>query len=343
MSDMDFKKLDNGFINTKESWDDETAARAKNADKILSFGVSYLDHALDGIEVSDLICLGAASGRGKTQMCSLIAMHNALAGKRVHFFALEAEDHEILRRMKYTLFVREYFEDRNRKEIPDLRFSQFRLNKYAESFKQYENKVKEEYQERVKNLYTYYRNSVFDANTFARTVASIECQSDLILLDHLNYFDLDSKNENKALSDAVKSVRRVQQDAGIPVVMAAHVRKKSFGDAALVPSIEDFHGSSDTYKVATKAIMMAPCYDPSGDAKHLKTYIHAVKHRHDGTVNRYVGLTTFDLSSNSYLESYKVGTLALQGQRFDSITVPADVPVWAKGHESFNPKATRGW
>jgi replicative DNA helicase len=83
----------------------ERAERLQLATRVLSFGVKFLDVALGGIMARDMVLLGAVTGAGKTTLASVIAETNVERGKRVHYFALEAEHGEIERRIKLCACV----------------------------------------------------------------------------------------------------------------------------------------------------------------------------------------------------------------------------------------------
>ncbi len=55
--------------------------------------------------------LGAKTGIGKTALATITALHNCQQGKRVHYFALEAEEREIERRMKFQIIADLYDQD----------------------------------------------------------------------------------------------------------------------------------------------------------------------------------------------------------------------------------------
>src|SRR5690348_4241502 len=84
----------------------ERVERLEMAKRRLSFGVKFLDDALGGIAQKDIVLLGAKTGIGKTTMASIIAESNAEKGRHVHYFALEAEDREIERRIKFRILSR---------------------------------------------------------------------------------------------------------------------------------------------------------------------------------------------------------------------------------------------
>ena len=100
-----------------DRFQEEEAHRKELWGRILKFGVSYLDDALLGILPNDLVLIGAPSGAGKTQLCVNIANANLAEGKRVHVFALEAEQDEWERRIKYQMLCQAYYSDQNRQRL----------------------------------------------------------------------------------------------------------------------------------------------------------------------------------------------------------------------------------
>ena len=137
-----------GFIRSIEKSFVEASGRKNLRDGILSFGVQYLDDAMLGILKNDLILVGAASGGGKTQFCCNVALANVAKGKKVHYIALEAEDLEIERRIKYQLFARSFFSDPNRPKIP-ISFQQWMVGDFLELCVEYEAMAAKEFMEKV--------------------------------------------------------------------------------------------------------------------------------------------------------------------------------------------------
>ena len=112
--------FDENFVSAAERVTNERPERAELVGRQLSYGIQFLDDILRGILPHDLILLGASTGAGKTEAAKQIAMHNALLGKRVHYFALEAEPKEIERRVKYALLVHHLRTDKSRCVAPAL-------------------------------------------------------------------------------------------------------------------------------------------------------------------------------------------------------------------------------
>jgi hypothetical protein len=96
---------------------DERVERSKNE---LKYNHAFLDDLLRGIAVNDLIVLGAETGAGKTEFARAIAASNAKQGRRVYYFALEAEPKEIERRTKYAIMLGLLEMDRHPRRLPRL-------------------------------------------------------------------------------------------------------------------------------------------------------------------------------------------------------------------------------
>jgi replicative DNA helicase len=303
----------------------ERAIRLENGKECLNFGVSFLDECLGGIYKNDLILVGAKTGFGKSQLASLIATENVKKGKRVHFLALEAEEFEIERRIKYQFIADKFFKLQSKPPIR-LNYMDWYYGKLDEHLKYIEEEVEEELHE-LSNLNVYYRTGAFDVNEFERIALGIKNETDLIIIDHLHYFDYDDQNENKAIKQIVKTIRDCALISGKPVILIAHVRKTDKRAKQLIPDIEDFHGSSDIGKIATKAITLAPCYDESASA-HRKTYFQALKCRVDGSRTSMTGLSAFNVNNHKYEKQYYLGKVSADGTDFKPFDYN-EMPFWA--------------
>jgi hypothetical protein len=317
----------------------ERDERVREGRQILSFGVRFLDEALGGIMPSDIVLYGAKTGIGKTSLATITALHNCQQGKRVHFFALEAEDREIERRMKFQIIADLYYGNRDlSRHQPSLRYQDWRRGALEYELGSYENTADMELGRVLKNLRTYYRIGSFSTDDFRAQLERIKDETDLVILDHLHYVDIDDENENRGYKKTLKAIRDGALETGKPVILVAHVRKGDRRLEPLVPTAEDFHGSSDIVKVATKAVMLAPAYEMKSTVPHLwHTFMQVAKNRTDGSVTRYVALTMFDARKSTYADQYSLGRLTDAGKTFAAL-VPADMPAWAnqqKGRESW--------
>jgi replicative DNA helicase len=328
-----------GFRSFGDRLETERQDRIDAGKRVLSFGVQFLNQALGGIFSNDLILIGAKTGVGKTALASSIALANARKGKRVHYFALEAEDREIERRIKFQLVSEIVRKAVGPREAARLNFLDWYLGKVDDVTGRFEAGADKALAETFKSLSTFYRTTEFYAEHFEAMVGQIEKETDLIILDHLHYVDSEDTNENRGYKLVVKKIRDVALRIGKPVVVVAHVRKTDRKASRLVPDTDDFHGTSDVPKIATKAIMLAPAFDQTSTSPSLwMTYVHPVKCRFDGARTRYVGLLTYDARANAYNENFLIGKLTAGGDKWEC--TPSDqIPEWAKTQ----PKGQTEW
>lgn len=312
---------------SSESFDLERKIRLENQKKILQFGIPFLDDCFRGIFPDDLIVLGASTGLGKTQIATLIAKHNALNGKRVLFFALEASPHEIIRRIKYNLICEKFYSKPYRPSIK-LNF----IDWYSGKFDEYIDPIEKEIEPEIKkldNLSTYYKGiGDFTHESFHKIFAENAAMNDLIIVDHLHYFDILEANENQGIKQIVKTIRDCAIDRGKPVILLSHIRKLDRKYRPLVPAIEDFHGSSDISKIATKAFTLAPAMDSSINSTKRKSFIRTLKCRMDGSRTGVTAEVTFDIKTQDYERDYKLGKLNEAESEFIEVDL-YNKPDWA--------------
>lgn len=300
----------------------------------LSFGVKFIDAALKGIFPNDLILIGAKTGKGKTHLATLIAMENVAKGNTVHYFALEAEQDEIERRAKFSLLsemVREGCRAVGNWDRADrMNYLDWYAGDLEDIAAQFEKPVSDALAKKYGKLHTFYRESDFYAEHFDSLVQEIQGKTDLIILDHLHYVDSEDSNENRGYKAIVKKVRDVSLRAGKPVVVVAHLRKSDRRSGSIVPNEEDFMGTSDVPKMATRAILIAPAFDfDSGNPSLWPTYINPAKCRPDGSRTRFIGRVMFDSRTGRYSDEFDVGTLSPGGDKFE-LADAKKLPRWAK-------------
>jgi ABC-type lipoprotein export system ATPase subunit len=318
-----------GFKTFTERVRGERADRLKYAAETMSFGVRFLDKALGGIMRNDLIILGAKTGIGKTELATIIAGVNAARGKHVHYFALEAEDREIERRTKFKLLsqmVRQF----NYSGVLRMNYLDWHAGKLEDLTEPHEGRIETLLAEKFGTLHTYYRNGQFDSDELERLALAIQDQTSLIVIDHLHYVDSTDPNENRGYKVIVKRIRDLALSIGKPVIVVAHVRKGDRRQLQLVPDLEDFHGTSDVPKIATKAIMLAPAFDHPGEESHLwNTYVAPRKCRADGSRTRYIGMVQYNARTGAYEDGFTLGRTDPSGEKWTELDA-ADYPLWAK-------------
>jgi replicative DNA helicase len=203
---------------------------------------------------------------------------------------------------------------------------------YEGSLGRFNEEADAEIRDKYKTLKTYYRkNGDFDLDTLDREIIKAHKDSDLIILDHLHYVDLDSKsNENSEMSKLLKKLRHLTLVLGIPIICIAHLKKGSA--KTLVPELDDFHGSSEITKIATTCLMLAPCRNFTatdlGYEGGLPTFMRIAKFRLGGERTGTVGMAFYDRNTGNYLDKYAVGRLNFSETKWTPNTDRP--PYWAK-------------
>jgi twinkle protein len=305
----------------------EEAHRKERFKNMLSFGVKYLDDSLAGIMPSDLIVVGAPSGAGKTQFCVNVALSNIAQGKRVHYFALEADDYEIETRLKFQIVASIYFSKTDKPYLTKpFNFTNWMIGELGPNIEPVEKEANEIFENEFKNLFTYYKSGTFNINTLIENVLLIEEETDLIIIDHVHYFDWDDDSDNRAIKKIAMTARDLCLESKKPIILVSHLRKKDKLNKELVASLEEFHGSSEIFKIATRVITLA-AGGPTGDGRYY-TFFRTPKNRLDGGSTRFLGMTIFNPTRGSYENGYKVGWA--NAQAFGELTT-GELPDWAKG------------
>ena len=311
---------------------DERLERRLMAARRLSFGVQFLDDALGGIMPHDVILLGAASGVGKTQLAAVIAQQNAARGKRVVFLALEAEPREIERRMKYRALASMFYQHTYTRDVR-LSYRGWYMGEHDAELGDFEARAEADVARQFAAMRTLYRGRNFSTVDLMRVISRVheEGGCDLLVLDHLHYVDTPGdETENRAQKLLVQAIRDAGISTGIPILVVAHLRKRDRGRARLVPELDDFMGSSDIGKVATKAILLASVPEQAGHGGYLwGTYVSCPKDRVDGGTRHYVGLLTFDARRGEYQPQYQLGRLTDGGETWTELQ-PSECPAWAR-------------
>lgn len=338
------------FMPSSERFKMERQERIEQSKNILSYGVKFLDEATGGIPQQDVVVLGAPSGRGKTQLITLIARTNAegvssgsviKAPKNVFVFALEAERHEIERRIKFGMLSTLYKFDCKTagREIERglLNYRDWRLGALETELGPFEDRVLAHAESRLKTLNTFYRTAGdFNIHDMEKSIVKVARNADLIILDHLHYVDTEGQNENAEFKAIVKKLRDLALVFSVPIIVVAHLRKPQGGprSTALMPQLADFHGSSDITKIATTGILMdsTPREMVTGENEKSNTwptFMRVGKLRLDGTTLRYGAVTYFDNTSGRYRDQYALGHFEKNETEWKCST-PDRRPRWAK-------------
>lgn len=302
-----------------------------NKKEPLRFNVKFLDDALDGISTDDLVVLTAKTGHGKTQLASHIAMQSAASGHRVHFFALEAHQNEIELRIRFKCLSEHFYSQRRTRtssELPD--YQKWVLGKQDHLLKEFEPDVDIFLNKILCNLNTFYTKKPFNAESFESHLCRIGDKTDLLVVDHLHYFDTPGSNENLEMKKTVKSIKDTLQFYRKPVILICQLRKSDKFNTSLIPSVDDIMGSSDVAKISTRIIVTASAkINESTKPWEFPTFIRILKNRLGGDRTRYVALTTFNSSKNEFVDDYKLGILTKNDTEFVEESL-YNYPWWAR-------------
>lgn len=308
----------------------EIQARRESLASLCTFGIQYLDDACNGISPHDLVVLGAPSGAGKTELCCKIALSNMAMRKKVHYIALEAEPMEIERRLKYQVFATKYFEDAYPpKTLFPVTYANWRLGRFLTELIGCEDYATDFFSENYKNLSVMYKSGTFGVDELIQAVTYAAVDTSLIIIDHVHYFDLGEGPENRAIKEIAIQARDLALEFGKPIILVSHLRKRDRAGDELCAGLDEFHGSSDLTKIATKVISVAPGQPTSNG--NFETFLHVPKDRVVPGLSRYVGRILFDPRKNAYSSEYKVGlSICTRKSGFEELA-HVNYPDWARG------------
>ncbi len=303
------------------------------APRLLTFGVRFLDLALGGIAPTDVVLLGGVSGMGKTEAARMIAQANAALGRRVHYFALEDDEPEIEQRAKYAILADILFSRVGGSQLYErLNFLDWSYGRIDDLTGAFEAEADRRVEELHRNLFTRYPGNGFTIDKLEHAYELLGEDTDLIIIDHFHYLDF-GDNENRMAKQAMRRMRELVKRHHRPILLVAHIRKAERNGKRLIPVLDDFHGSSDVVKMATKAILLAPASDRTNSATHLwKTYISAGKCRVDGSRARYAACVVFDARRRTYDEDFLLGRVSPAGDKFTEVDA-SRTPGWAHARQ----------
>lgn len=326
------------YAKPSSDWFDEAIDYLDNIEgKLLFTGISFLDDSTSGIRPDDMLVITSRTGVGKTQVLNNIARSIAKTGKRIGHFALEAFKGEMELRILFQEVLRNYHADPNKPQLGTIDFRMWMAGQYPE-LKKYRPSKEQLKKDSDNILLLYKQTSKYTMKNLEKDMLSQANNVDLFIIDHLHYIDRDGKDENAAIQEAVQSIRDINLSLNKPVILAAHVRKQMERrkDRALIPEIEDIHGSSDTSKNSTIIFTLAqlfgideekvPVKQLAGAGYGQPTIMKFVKDRISGSARTGYAAATFFTRGN-YHKNYVLGELS----NFDTEWRPVENrPVWAK-------------
>jgi len=292
-----------GKLNTNETRIQEASKMLDDVSKrkpVAKYGIKVLDDFLGGIYREDLTIITAVTGAGKTEFAYDIAFNHS-ENKNVLLFALEADSQEPIRRHYYKILADLYYKELKKNQYMkkiEMSYANF-ANKRIDLSMFYE-EATSIYSSKHKPKIVYYENN-FTIEDFKRQLYNEGIEYDLIVLDHLDYFDVDNGvTDNNHMSNLMKELRAVNMATGTPIVAVSHLRKGR--RQTLMPSVDDLMGSSNKGKLAKTIITLAKARDGYSNGLQ-QTYISVQKNR-TGAMGNLIASHVFDTRKNKYAEDY---------------------------------------
>ena len=284
------------------------------------FGIKYLDDNFTGILEDDFWLIGARSGAGKSTIADIIATYNAREGKRVTLISLENFEGDCIVQKAYYAYkaiTKEY-----NLTLRDFKAGLFEYNEIAlkKAFSQAEKTY-----ENVNIIYNTGDYKIEDLHNDIIRAANKD-NSDLLVVDHLDYLDKDNPTESELthITKLVKEIRDTQRVNHIPIVGISHLRKppNMGGKQAniIVPSVDEFIGSSNKYKQATGAILLAPDDEENfREQSYLKSTWCCVRKLRMGGIDNRAAKITFNTKTGQYADEYKLYSVNYTGTKVTEI------------------------
>lgn len=296
-------------------------------------GIPFLDDVLIGILPTDLVLIGAASGKGKTALCIEIAKSNAIRGRKVMLFALEAEENEVEMRLLYQIESGLYFKNHLNRVNPGMRmdYRPWRLGMLDVALAPIREEAREIFNKRYGTLTTVYRTEQFSIADLEETLEFAKGTQDLVVIDHFSYISGNSLFGSKAPQNVLESemitkIRNLNLYHRVPFVMAVHIRKER---KTTIPEQEDIMGSSDIYKNATIIAMLTPRPNGYRAKDQIQETLVTVPKTRTGGMGNLCGILYYSLPHQGYGPKFELGRVNFMGTDCDELD-EKEWPEWLK-------------
>jgi archaellum biogenesis ATPase FlaH len=258
------KTEDRGQFISWEELNQQSADEIKKrrSEDLCEYHIPWINDVLGAIFPTDLIVVGADSGQGKSEVVLNLAYHNALRGKKILYYQLEMDNAEIIHRRRISR-MNQLLGDRY------IRNKDYYLNNMTDDQKKaFTIAVREE--NSISDKIMIYNGDGLNLNKFLETFKAYGYKSDLVVVDHLHYFSMNSENQSQEIGLIMREIKKLTR-SGTPIVLVSHLVKRNKNNE---PDQNDFFGSSNIGKEATACIMLA--------RNEQDTTIYIKKSRMDG-------------------------------------------------------------
>lgn len=308
-------------------------------DNMCHYHITFLEDALMGIYPGELVVVGADSGVGKTQFANDIAFHNAARKKQVYLFSLEGDSFEVAKREWHKRTVK-LIKDDDRIDL-DLSYRSFITN-IDPNMWAYRDFAAESLKKDFKEyLHVYKRKKALDIETLVETLDEVKDEADLVVIDHLHYFELMSFNEYAEITEILKRIRELMVRIRVPIVLVSHLRRKS--KDRLLPDTDDFHGTSNIAKQADTCLLFSRFMNSKDEgaaigeqiAKSLyPTAIQVAKSRHERPAS-ILGVVDYDSENRYYGQEYELWGVGYEFYKLNNF------PKWAKHRRDYGDNGSK--
>ena len=286
------------------------------------FGVKYLDDELCGIMRGDFVLIGARSGAGKSSLANMIARENKKS-KQTALFSLENFENDLPMEQAYRYYLHNGGQYCSMREFASGEFMK-RYRGHNDELAGLLEKASEYANSQYDGINVYNRRAGFTIEKLVQAMIDEAAKgTKLFIIDHLTYIDKMYANESdlEHITTLMRTLRQIQDEKKVAVVGIAHLRKPlTTKEMPVIPSIDEFMGSSNMAKEATVCVLVAP--DDEGNKKNVelgnkrvkKTWFCIRKNRYGGISNEAAKLN-YDLTAGTYLPDYELYSVNYSGTK----------------------------
>lgn len=288
--------------------------RSLDPDKRINLYIDCIDKVTKGIAPSDITLLVSDSGVGKTTLGSHVALNNAMAGKRGACFFLEGQFYEFAKTQLWKVMCDLYYREGYRESHHVKEFCYQNYHHNIDPSDGNMSALEAIAAERIKtgisdNLIIYERNQQLGIDNMQRTldlIGTIEPAVQFVILDHLHFLDLlEREGYNEQYKKIMKMLQEFSGRFNIPVFVIAHINKEG-GKGKVMPDIQDIMGSSDIYKIAMNAIIVAPDYDAYKPNSYIRPTLFKIVKWRAWPKNNLIYRKQFHALTMQYLPGWEV-------------------------------------
>lgn len=244
---------------------DLESSRTRGGGVALRTGITELDKAIGGFQSKVVTMLGALPGVGKSALLATFVENLASRGVPVGLLSLEDQAQWLVRRLLARRARVSVF-SMNTSPLTDEQFGRC-----------YEAAGSGLY-EAAGNVLVDDREGLSPVEVARSARGMIRAGARVILVDHVGEIELPASERNDLeLRKAIARLRSVAKDADVPVVVAAHLKRRDGMGVSTAPELTDFAGGSACERMARVALGLSKVKGPDGKVDARKMRISVLK------------------------------------------------------------------